>query len=171
MQSTARSVFCNRRCIHFLVGLLEVDCPNDIVYWLDIPVAQIDIVRREDHGIIVFVVEETDLCFGIIRETFRGVNSKGPLKCWELRITLQAFGRKFSSSGMSHYDVLQKICVHDVDFVQAEAAGSAALVGWGKEGNEWNVSIDSIHHFYEPRPLDHPAEVAKVVHRTDIVVN
>lgn len=73
---------------------------------------------------------------------------------------------------MGHHNMSQQLRFHDTDLSGIESAGIAALVGGCKECHEMSAaSIDSGHEFYEPGPLDNQAKVAKVVDRTNVVVN
>jgi len=158
-------------CLLFIRSFLKVDHPDHIVDWLNEPVTKAEIVRRENHRVRLFVVEETELRLGmLVVEAFRGVDGKCPLQCGKLGVARQILGQHFSFRGVCHDNLFELVFVHPINLLDGEASSFTSLIGGGEEGHKHNIITVSRKHVPEPGPLHHRAKVAEVVDRTEVVV-
>mmetsp|Transcript_7891 Transcript_7891/g.16259 ORF Transcript_7891/g.16259 Transcript_7891/m.16259 type:complete len:266 (-) Transcript_7891:310-1107(-) len=157
--------------IAVVLASLKIYNPNHIVYWLDVTVAQFEIVRREDHRVFALYVEETVLGLAACRfVALGGVDSHSQQRA-EFAVALQGFGLDGPGCRVCLQNLLEGFHRHAIDIRKGQTGILAAHVGWCEKGHVCYGLVVSGKEISEPGPIDHCTHVAEGVHGTDVVVN
>jgi len=105
-----RSFVCLLVCsfVCLLSNILKVDHPDHVVDGLDQTVAQFNVVRRKDHRVVRFVVEESDLRLseGSL-EALRGTHGHAQQHL-NVGVTPQRFGGDLAERQVGVYNVAER---------------------------------------------------------------